>query len=273
MCVILFTPVMLLTLIATAVTLSFVKLTKSQIATKKALMFDAWYKAPGKKLAVKPSAKDTSDILISEDFVDKNGYMHACGGLGYSLRKSLEHTVNSHLREGSFGAKVSTDNEPDRPRCLLNGSTYPYDPKYDELWCSSAKVGCHWPSIYSWTPNLPEGLSFPSLTQKIRVEDLPEVLGYVYYFEVSNSTFYDADRIVKVGQGAVNCPRITPENEGKVFVRYNYTEAYNFGDITRADADAYIFKGKTIQDAGIELKHTYRVMRPTIAGMSGSSTA
>merc|ERR1712187_352327 len=120
---------------------------------------------------------------------------------------------------------------------------------------------------------MPEGKDWSSMTQKIPMANLPEVLGYIYYFEVTNASFYDTDRIVKVGQSAVNCPTITPENEGKMFVRYNYSDAYYFGDISKSDADAYIFKGKTLKDAGLKLVHTYRVIRPPMVGNSLSSTA
>lgn len=267
-CIILFVPAMLLSLIFTAIFCCFVKMSNNQIQSAKVLGFDAWFKAPGKKLDVKLNGNNTSDILISSDFVDKNGYLHTCGGLGFSLRKSLNYTVDSHLREGPYGRNFSSDTDVDRPRCLLNGSIYPYDPKYDEIWCSWSQVGCHWPAIYSWSPHLPEGWSWSSITQKIRMDSLPDVLGYVHYFEVTNKKFYDTDRIVKVGQECVNCPTITPEYDGKIFARYNYSDGYYFGNIKRSQPDAYIFKGNTIEDAGIKLLHTYRVMRPPMTGTS-----
>jgi len=242
-----------------------IKFSNSQIQTLKALLFDYWFKAPGKKFEVKPSdEKDTSDIIISQELVDDKGYLHTCGKLGISLRKSLEHTVDQHLRAGQYGKAIVADTDVSKPRYFLNGSTYPYDPKYGEVWCSSGRL-CHWPPIYCWSPNLPAGLSFSSLHQKVNTKDLSDVLGYIYLFEATNyKKYYETDRIVRVGQGAMNSPTITPENEGKIFARYNYRDSYYFGNIKTdgSEPDAYIFKGKTLQEAGLTLRHTYRVMKP-----------
>jgi len=240
-----------------------VKLSNNQIQTLKAVkLFEPWIKAPGKKQEVVESSKDVFDIkLASKDFVDDKGFMHFCGGNGVSLRKSLECTVDQHIRESPYGTKVTSDTDVDRPRYLLNGSTYKYDPKFDEVWCTSARM-CHWPALYSWSPCLPEGVSWSSWTQKNNMNNLPDVLGYIRLFEVTNPKFYETDRVFYVGPKAVNSPTITPENEGKVFVRYNYLDAYYFGNLKRSDPDAYIFKGKTTADAEIKLRYEYRIMKP-----------
>ncbi|CAK0820932.1 unnamed protein product, partial [Prorocentrum cordatum] len=248
-----------------------VKMSPNQEATLKVLAFDPWYKAPGKLLVVKPSGKDMSDIVIPREIVDEKGRLHSCGGLGLSLRKSIEHTVDGHLRAGEHGTKVASDTDVARPRYLLSGSIYPYDPEYDELWASPGRM-CQWPAMYSWSPRLPQGLGWASLTQAIDLADAPDVFGYIYFFEVSNPQYYDTDRIVKVGQTAVNCPQITPENEGKVFARYGYRDAYQFGNIKTdgSEPDAYIFKGKALAEAQVKLVHTYRIMKPELPSATPS---
>lgn len=266
---ILFSPLILLLILFKLLGVLLVKMNPNQEATLKVLTFDPWYKAPGKKLVVKPSDKDVSDIVIPGEFVDKKGLLHSCGGLGLSLRKSIEHTVDAHIRAGEHGTKVAGDTDVDRPRYLLTGSIYPYDPTYDELWASPGRM-CQWPAMYSWSPRLPQGLGCAALTQTIDLADAPDVFGYIYFLAVSNPQYYENDRIVKVGQTTVNCPAITPENEGKVFARYGYRDAYQFGNIKTdgSEPDAYIFKGKTLAEAQLKLLHTYRIMKPELPSAS-----
>lgn len=266
---ILFSPLILLVVILKLLGVMCVKMAPNQQATLKVLSFEPWYKAPGKKLVLKPSGKDTSDIVIPGAFVDQKGLLHSCGGLGLSLRKSLEHTVDGHIRAGEHGANVTSDTDVDKPRYLLTGSIHPYDPTYDELWASPGRM-CQWPAMYSWSPRLPPGLGWASFTQTIDLADAPDVFGYIYFLEVSNPKYYENDRIVKVGQTAINCPEITPENEGKLFARYSYRDAYYFGNIKTdgSEPDAYIFKGKTLAEAQLKLLHTYRIMKPELSSAS-----
>lgn len=266
---VLLSPLILLIILLKLLGIMLVGMSPNQEATLKVLSFDPWYKAPGKKLAVTPSGKDTSDIVIPGEFVDKKGLLHSCGGLGLSLRKSLEHTVDGHIRAGEHGTKVTSDTDVDKPRYLLTGSIYPYDPTHDELWASPGRT-CQWPAMYSWSPRLPQGLGCAGLTQTIDLAGAPDVFGYIYFLEISNPSYYENDRIVKVGQGAVNCPDITPENEGKIFARYGYRDAYFLGNIKTdgSEPDAYIFKGKTLAEAQMKLLHTYRIMKPELPSAS-----
>lgn len=267
-----FSPVILVLIIIAGMFLyikftCFNKLSGNQVRSGKVIPFDQWFKAPGKKLIVKHCTlgTDTTDLIIPADgFVDANGYFHPCGGIngvcgvGFSLRKSVEQTINSLVNEGPYGAKIKADTDVLKQHYMLNGSTFHYDPSYDEFWGSSAKFGLVLGSIYSWAPN---GMS-DGFHQATDVDTLPDVLGYVYLLEVTNKAFYDTDRIEKIVGNVVNCPKITPDNEGKLFVRFGFSSSYAMGNLKKSEPDAYIFKGKAHDEAGLKLLHTYRILKP-----------
>lgn len=245
------------------------RVSAGQLGMMKVKTFDIWwYKAPGKRLETRSVDKETTDMIISKDFVDGQGNMSSCGGCGISLRKSIECTVDAHIRAGPYGAAVAEDTDVNKPRYHLHAQIYPWDPsKFDELWSNTARF-CHWPSVYCWTSYIQEGM-FRNWTEKIPVEPLPEVLGYTMLLEVSNPNFFDGDsRMLRVGQEAAFCPAITPENEGKVFMRYNYRDAHYFGNLPTdgSEPDAYIFKGKTLEQAQLKVLHTYRLLKPETGG-------
>merc|ERR1712217_110547 len=127
-----------------------------------------------------------------------------------SLRKSIECTVEGHCRQGIYAAKIEGDTDVDKPRYHLHGWTEPFDPNGDELWTCPARIA-QWSALYSWSGCLPKGLGWSAWTQKIDLQTAPEVLGYLYLFEVSNPSFYDISRIHRVGQKAANAPDHTPE--------------------------------------------------------------
>jgi len=260
---IIFSPLFLL---ITVLGLSVIKFSPHQAAAFKCFkLFEHYYKAPGKKLTVSSSGKDQYDVTVGQEFVDSKGKLNTCGGTGWSLRKSLEHTIDSHIRDGPHGAKVGQDTDVNKPIYHLNGSVYPYDPKFDELWTSPGRL-CQWPAIYSWTPILGGSLNpcNGGLSQCADLADVPDVFGYIFLFQVTNPQYYDQDRIIRVGQSTVNCPEITPDNEGKIFARYGFRDTYYFGNLKTdgSEPDAYIFKGATLEDAQMKVLATYRIMKP-----------
>lgn len=261
-CIILSPLILLFVIFAVAFALCF-PLSPAQAGALKIFTFEPLYKAPGAKLKLKASGPDTSDIIIPDEFVDSNGLLNCCGGTGVSLRKSIEFTVEEHIRSGPYGAKVASDTNVDEPQYHLNGGTFSWDPTYQERWTSSARY-CTWPAIYCWSSYLPEGMGCSGLSQAGDLEEAPEVLGYIDFFEIGNPKFYETDRIVEVGGGTVNCPEITPENEGKIFARYHYQKTNEFGNHPNdfSVPDAYIFKGKTVKDAQFKILHRYRLMKP-----------
>jgi hypothetical protein len=243
------------------------KFTPGQTGMMKVKTLDFWwFKAPGKRLEVKSTGADTSDIIIASDFVSE-GKLRTCGGSGFSLRKSIECSVDADIRAGPHAAKIVGDTAVEKPRYHLHGRVFPYDPTWGdehqrELWTNSARY-CHWPAVYTFSGLLPEGLGWSAFTENITLESAPEVFGYIILFELTNPTFFYGDsRTIHVGQKAVNCPPITPENEGKLFVRYGYMDAYGFGNLPNNEPDAYIFKGRTLKDAQMKILHTYRLMKP-----------
>jgi len=267
-CIIL-SPLVLLWAILCIVLMACLKLTPGQVGMIKIKTLDTWwFKAPGRQLEVKSTGDDTSDIVISRDFV-REGKLHTCGGSGFSLRKSIECSVDAHIRAGPHAAKIAEDTEVEKPRYHLHGRVFPYDPNWGdenerELWTNSARY-CHWPSVYTFSGLLEGGLSWSGFTEKVTLESAPEVFGYIILFELTNPTFFDGDsRIIKAGAATMNCPEITSENEGKLFVRYGYHEAYYFGNLPSNEPDAYIFKGKTLKDAQMKVLHTYRLMKPSV---------
>jgi hypothetical protein len=267
-CIIL-SPLILLFIILICFLLCCKKFTPGQQGMMKVKTLDFWwFKAPGKSLEIKSTGADTSDIIISSDFVSE-GKLLTCGGAGFSLRKSIECSVDAHIRAGPLGAKIEGDTNVEKPRYHLHGTVYPYDPNYGEenqreMWTNSARY-CHWPACYTFTGLLPEGMGCSGLTEKITLESAPAVFGYILLFELTNPTFFIGDsRNIRVGISAVDCPKITPENEGKLFVRYGYKDAYGFGNLPSNEPDAYIFKGKTLKDAQMKLLHTYRLMKPSV---------
>jgi hypothetical protein len=262
-CIVL-SPLILLLFILSALLMCCISFNDNQKSSLKVLMFEAWYKAPGKQLEVKATGEASSDIIISNDFIDTQHKLHACA-LGVSLRKSIEYTVEGHCHQGPHAAKIESDTDVDKPRYHLHGWTEPFDPiDGDEVWTCPARVA-QWSALYSWSGALPKGLGWSALTQAIDLRTAPEVLGYLYLLEVSNPTFYEgASRIVKVGQKTVNCPDHTPETAGKIFARYGYQDAYYLGNMKTdgSEPDAYIFKGKTFKEATFKIVHAYRIMKP-----------
>lgn len=231
----------------------------NQIASAKILGFEAWYKPPGKKFEVKATGAASSDIIIPNALVNDKGELDTCKRV--SLRKSIECTVQDHCRKGPHGAKIEGDENRDRPHYLLHGWTDPFDPSGDEVWCTHARTAT-WAALYSWSGRLPAG-GWTSWNQAIDLRNAPEVFGYIYLFEISNPEFYEGGSRVKyVAPQTVNAPDHTQETEGKIFVRYNYGEAKYLGDFPEGDPDAYIFKGKVMQEAKLKILHEYRVMKP-----------
>lgn len=251
------------------------KLNPNQVATLKILkFFEPWYKCPGMRMEVRSTGPDTSDIIIAKEFVDERRILHTCGGMGLSLRKSVECTVDTHIRKGPHAAALAADTDVDKPRLHLHGRLWPYDPASpgDECWTSGARC-CQWPAMYAWSGRLPEGMSCGAFTQQIDVATAPQVFGYIVLFEVSNPNFYAGEsRITRLGSGATNAPDHTPETEGKIFARYNFYDSYTFGNLRTdgSEPDAYIFKGKTLRDAEMKVLHTYRLVKPELSAAPGA---
>eukprot|EP00931_Biecheleriopsis_adriatica_P086720 TRINITY_DN6132_c0_g1_i1.p1 TRINITY_DN6132_c0_g1~~TRINITY_DN6132_c0_g1_i1.p1 ORF type:complete len:314 (-),score=42.02 TRINITY_DN6132_c0_g1_i1:299-1240(-) len=264
-------PILLVLMLLFALIFCCYKLSPHQMSSMKVFkILEPWYKAPGERFATQKHDEKTTDICIPMTMVDDTKCLRTCGGLGTSLRKSLEHTVDSHIREGLYGKQVVADTDVNRPHYFLNGSLYKYDPSYDELWASAGRM-CQWPALYSWSGHSPAGNSCCTASEiyccddKIPMDSLPDVLGYIYFLELSNPNYYDKpDRVEKVGF-TPNCPPITPQNEGKVFARYGYMDAYGFGNLKTdgSEPDAYIFKGKALEEANMKLLHTYRILKPS----------
>ena len=261
------------------IVLIFTPTNENQKKTAKYMGFEAWYRVPGKKLEIIETPSNNNgkgknddgvtsfDILIPNDFVnDEKTKLDSCKYL--SLRKSIEYTVKTHLRQGPYGTDIfEKDNDRDEPHYLLHGWSSKYDPNGDELWCTHARTAT-WAAIYSWTNQLKGGegsfLQFfnPSAwDQAIDLKTAPDVFGYIYLFQVTNPDFYKTQpRIVRVGNLQANSPH-TPETDGKIFVRYGYSKVKMMGDFPNGDPDAYIFKGKVLQEAKLKILHQYRIMK------------
>lgn len=262
---IIFSPIVLVLfivyLLIVCCAMAIVSINGHQLATGKVLGFEAWYKVPGQKLEVRETGGASSDIIISTDFVNREGMLDTCKSI--SLRKSIECTVQKHCSEGVHGAKIERDEDRDQPHFLLHAWTDPFDPETDEVWCTHARTAT-WAGLYSWTGQLPAG-GWTSWDQAINLESAPDVFGYIYLFEISNPEFYSSrSRVQRVSRGTVNAPDHTKETDGKIFVRYGYQQVKYMGDFPDGDPDAYIFKGKVLQDAKLKILHTYRVMKPVL---------
>jgi len=282
-------PVVLLLLIlyiATAfIIMQFVSMSDYQLKTGKLLAYEAWWKSPGILLEVKLSTtaaaaaargdgtEESFDIIIPKDFVTGDGKsLNACRNL--SLRKSIECTVQDHCRRhrcgnSKYGAMIENDRNRDEPHYLLHGGPGPYNPKGKneqnngadhQMWFTHARTAT-WAAIYSWTGQLAGG--WTNWDQSIKLETAPDVFGYIYLFEVTNSNFYKEPRIIRVGGMTVNAPDHTPETEKMIFARYGYGEVKYMGDFPEGDPDAYIFRGeRVLKEAKLKLLHQYRVMKP-----------
>jgi len=260
-------PLFVLYILLTCLISYFVTANHNQVQSAKVLGFEFWNKAPGIQLLVQEIEKGTSDIIISRDFVNSDGNIDTCKGV--SLRKSIEYTVQEHLRAGPYGAKIENDSDRDEPHYLLHGWTEPYDPNGDELWVTHARTAT-WAAIYSWTGRLPPGgwQNPKHWIQTIDANTVPDdgVLGYVYLFRVGNPGFYNTTewkpRTIRVGGRTINAPEHTPQTEGKIFARYNYGQVRYMGNFPKGDPDAYIFKGKALRDAQLQVLHRYRIVTP-----------
>lgn len=277
--IIIFLPILLVLfivyLIVAASILVCFSFNDNQRKSAKILSFEAWYRAPGKYLEVKETENGSSDIIISADFLhnyDELGVdsckIETCKYL--SLRKSIECTVQDHLKKGPYGAKIMDDDDRDRPRYLLHGWTDRYNPSNEssdepEVWCTHAQTAT-WAAIYSWTGRLQSGgWTDWSQTQQINMRTAPDVFGYIYLFTISNPNFYDQERVVRVGRATVASPTHTPKTDGKIFARYDYGKVKFMGDFPKGDPDAYIFKGeKVLNEANLKILHRYRVMKPSL---------
>jgi len=253
--------------------LQFMTINDYQQKTKKLLSMEAWWRSPGELLAVKPTKgiENSFDILIAKEFVSDGGggnrkkkYLDTCKHR--SLRKSIESTVQEHIRRGKYGDAIQLDGNRDEPRYLLHGWPEPYDPQGDEMWFTHARTAT-WAAIYSWTGWMVGG--WTNWTQRIDFDTAPDVFGYIYLFEVANPNFYNTteeqSRIVRVGWNCVNAPDHTPATEHKIFARYGYKEVKYMGDFPPDDPDAYIFKGdKVMKEANLKVLQQYRVMKPSL---------
>lgn len=256
----------LLFVVMASIFMKFFKPSDSQKRAGMMLGHEAWWKAPGKKLEVKETGKGGTDIIISADFLNKDdkSKLDTCKYL--SLRKSIECTLHDQLTKGPYGAKILADNDRDKPRYLLHGWSTAYSPDNEggeepELWTTHARTTT-WAAIYSWAARLPfEG--WTDWNQQIDLTTAPEVLGYAYLFEISNPDFYKQERIIKKGGLTYECPKHTPETEGKIFARFDYRRVKYMGDFPKGDPDAYIFRGaKVFKDANLKELHEYRIMKP-----------
>jgi len=241
--------------------LNLVPVNNNQIATAKIFGFECWFRVPGKKLEVRKTGEDSSDIIIPISLVNDEGKLDTCKNI--SLRKSIECTVQDHIREGEHGAKMVNDGDRDQPHLLLHAWTDPCTYEGDEVWCSHARTAT-WAGIYSWSGRLPEG-GWTSWDQAIDLKSAPDVFGYIYLLEVSNPEFYKGrSRVHNIHGKITNAPDHTAETEGKIFARYGYVDKVKcMGDFPKGDPDAYIFKGKDlVQDAKLKVLHSYRLMKP-----------
>mmetsp|Transcript_7156 Transcript_7156/g.17968 ORF Transcript_7156/g.17968 Transcript_7156/m.17968 type:complete len:373 (+) Transcript_7156:204-1322(+) len=283
----------------------FVPMNDHQIKSAKMLGLEFYWRTPGKLLTVRETTTTTSstptptptksvsgapssaDILIPDEFFVKNydetGEKKLDTLKRFSLRKSIEYTVQEDLRGGPFGTRIGNDSDNDRPHFLLHGWTDPYDPTNNEnngndgddddkieLWCTHARTAT-WAAIYSWSGRLPPG-GWTNWSRTIDLETAPEVLGYVYLLEVANPGFYDVPRIARIGALAVNAPNHTPETKNKVFARFNYGQSRTMGDFPKGDPDAFVFKGRRVfEEANIRILRQYRVMNPLFVCDGGCS--
>lgn len=246
-------------------------LRQSMHGAMKIVVFDSLvFKAPGKRLQVRSNGGASSDVVIADDMVDDKGNLYSCGGRGWSLRKSIECTVEEHLRQGAHGQQIAGDTDVDRRRYHVHGRAWKYDasgendPSADEMWTCGAPIAMY-PALYCVAPRMPQGSCPWCWSERIDLTTAPDVLGYIYLFEVSNPAFFqERSRIVRVGAATKFTPSHTPETEGRIFARYGYAAARMMGNlnIDGSEPDAYIFKGKTLEEAQIKVLHTYRIVKP-----------
>jgi len=280
-CMIIFSPILLvlflLYLIIVFSILQCLSFNGNQRKAGNILGIEAWYKVPGKRLEVKETGNDSSDIIIPAEFLhnydelgDDSIKLETCKFI--SLRKSIECTVQDHLGKGLYGAKIVDNDDRDRPRYLLHGWTDHYNPSNEgsdepEVWCTHARTAT-WAAIYSWTGRLQDGgWTDWNRNQQINMRTAPDVFGYIYLFGISNPNFYDQERVVRVGRTTILSPKHTCKTDGKIFARYDYGQVRAMGDFPKGDPDCYIFKGeKVLNEANLKILHRYRVMKPSLEG-------
>jgi len=238
--------------------------TDFQLKAAGVLMQETYNPQRAEQLDVQDSGNDSSDIFISDNFIDETGKLTTCQGL--SLRQSVELALNHHLRGGPHWKKVESDIGAETPRLLLHGWTQPWDPNTDEVWTAPASMSA-WASLYSWSGQLTTWHGDGT----INLDNCPEILGYVYLLEISNQEFYaHGSRIARFEyEGSPNAPDHTAETDGKILARCGYKDSSQMMEVflngvPEGTPDAYIFKGKVIQDASFKVLHTYRIIRPTV---------
>mmetsp|Transcript_106144 Transcript_106144/g.199849 ORF Transcript_106144/g.199849 Transcript_106144/m.199849 type:complete len:308 (-) Transcript_106144:213-1136(-) len=269
MSAIIFSPILLIFIVLFLVFMCVVtfcqKVNVHQMASARMLVLELWYKSPGKLLLTKESNHSVTDIFIPTACVNEHGQMDVCRSM--SFKKSLEFTVRVHSQSGPHGPKIDNDDDPDRPNMFFHAWPDPIDPQGDELWCSHARRTLY-AGVYSWSIWIPGAWLFPG-SHAIDVHTIPDVMGYIYLLEITNPEFYKhGSRVHVMAKPTPNVPPHTAETDGKIFVRYNYWVAQIWGDIPRNDPDAYVFKGRVLQEANLKIIHTYRVLKPVMNQMA-----
>jgi hypothetical protein len=213
----------------------------------------------------------TSDIMVPESFIDGSGRWMSTA-LGVSLRRSLQEAVQQDLEAGQFGSEIAGD-DPQAPRYFLSGQPTGFDlAAEDEVWTAHASQ-TFWPSCTAFADEL------AVCSHKIRLSPTASrderVVGKILLLKVTDPTLYSNEN----GGGIYHydgdvlpfclwCP-CCQLNRGKVFARHNYflTECFA-GNQATGVADAYIFKFGAAQKAGLEIAHTYRIIKPVALSAS-----
>mmetsp|Transcript_115811 Transcript_115811/g.210662 ORF Transcript_115811/g.210662 Transcript_115811/m.210662 type:complete len:308 (-) Transcript_115811:181-1104(-) len=265
MIAIIFAPILIIFIVVFLVYLCCVtychKLNDHQMSAVRFLFLELWYKTPGKLFVTKESGDTVTDIFIPPAWVNEHGQLEFCHSM--SLKKSLEFTVRSHSQSGPHGQKIDKDDAPDRPHMFFHAWPDPIDLQSDELWCSHARHTLY-AGVYSWSIWIPGSWVLPT-SRVIDLRSIPDVMGYIYLLEITNPEFYKhGSRVHVMAKPTVNVPHHTAETDGKIFARYNYRPAQIIGDIPKNDPDAYVFKGRVLQEADLKIIHTYRVLKPVM---------
>lgn len=202
---------------------------------------------PGQLLEVVRTSDCSTDVVLDENWIRHGEQRSSLNIVSGHIRRSVDMTLVDELKNEAYGAH---NDDIDNPQYFLSGQGVATIEGMQEVWTCHSSVPS-FPAMYCFCE------SVPIFRFSIPLEEEVNVLGHVLLLKTS-------ERLTPENTYTMRnpCASLVPSCIGnnKVVARRGYWTKFLFGNFPAAKPDAFIFKENMIEQTGLKVAHTFRIV-------------
>lgn len=202
---------------------------------------------PGQMLEVVRTSDDSSDVLLDNKWISRQGEKAWLSMMAGHIRRSIDMTMLEELKSEAYGAH---EDDVDNPQYFLSGQSASSIDDMSEVWTCHKSIPA-FPALYCFCESVPIFRFFVPLKEE------RNVLGHVLLLKTSERLAPEEIYTMRNP-----CASLVPSCLGndKVVARRGYWAKFTFGNFPAGKPDAFIFKRTMIERTRLQVVHTFRIV-------------